>query len=328
MAGIQIDRLLAALQSAGRLPRNSQVDLPVDRLNCLCTEAIKVLRLDPIVLRIPTPIHVVGDLHGQFYDLLTYFRKCGLPPSSAYLFLGDYVDRGKNQIETLTYLLALKVKYPARVWLLRGNHETPEIAELYGFADECAKRYPGSGMFVKFVEVFKWLPMAAIIGDRIFCVHGGLSPDLTDLNMLRGSERPLDVSSDSMLSDLLWADPNTEINGYEDSERGTGYTYGEDVVRDFLRENDFDLLCRGHQCVMNGFEFPFGNSNHTVLTVFSAPNYCEEFGNKGALLKIDAALKCSFEVIDGREVAPVVRPATGVKEKRTERPAARNRSNV
>jgi serine/threonine-protein phosphatase PP1 catalytic subunit len=305
-----IDRLLKQLKAAEKLPRDTRVNPPIGRLSSLCEDAIRALRLDPIVLEVSTPINIIGDLHGQFYDLLTYFQRTGLPPATSYLFLGDYVDRGRNSIETISFLLALKVKYPKYIWLLRGNHETPDLSRLYGFEEECAERYPGSGLFDKFNEVFRWLPLAAVAGEGIFCVHGGLSPDLVSLDQIRAQQRPLDIPEDGLLSDLLWADPNTEHVGYEESERGTSYTFGADVVREFLNRNGFDLLCRGHQCVTNGFEFPFG-AEQTVLTVFSAPNYCEEFPNKGAMLKVDKGLRCMFEYImpDRPPVEPV-RPST------------------
>jgi serine/threonine-protein phosphatase PP1 catalytic subunit len=229
--------------------------------------------------------------------MLKFFALGGHPPTTSYLFLGDYVDRGPHSIETITYLLALKVKYPQHIWLLRGNHETPEICELYGFLDECLVRYGAVTLWHRFVELFRWLPLAAVVSDRIFCVHGGLSKDLDDIEKLRQCQRPLDIPNIGMLSDILWADPCPDHQGYQASQRGTSFTYGENVVTEFLQKHGFDLLCRAHQIVDNGFEFPFRPS-HTVLTVFSAPNYCNEFGNRAAMLKVSETLACSFEFID------------------------------
>jgi serine/threonine-protein phosphatase PP1 catalytic subunit len=290
------DYVVARVKGAESLARNTPISFPAEKLMPLCDEAIKVLNADPIILNIVAPIHVIGDIHGQFYDLLTFLQRGGPPPGTRYLFLGDYVDRGHNSIETIAYLLALKVKFPQKVYLLRGNHETPEMSSLYGFSEDCEQRYPGCNLFKKFTEVFRYLPLAAIIGERIFCVHGGISQDLETLDKLRNFKRPLDIPEDGLLADLLWADPNNAIEGYEVSERGTSFTFGPKVVQEFLDRNDFDLLCRGHQCVQNGFEFPFGDDQST-LTVFSAPNYCDELGNTGAMLKIDVELRCSFELI-------------------------------
>jgi serine/threonine-protein phosphatase PP1 catalytic subunit len=292
----KLERLLARLRHAEHLERDAHVALRPELLAWLCDEAVKVLAHDPMVLTLAAPVNVVGDIHGQYYDLLTFLRRGGAPPQTAYLFLGDYVDRGRNSVETVALLLALKVRYPSRVWLLRGNHETPEISQMYGFFDECEARFPGAGLFARFTAVFRWLPLAAVISERIFCVHGGLSQDLKSLEELRALRRPLEIPDDGLLADLLWADPNPAIEGYEASERGTSYTFGPDVVRQFLAEHDFDLLCRAHQCVERGFEFPF-TGEQTTLTVFSAPNYCGEYNNDGAMLKVDESLKCSFESI-------------------------------
>jgi serine/threonine-protein phosphatase PP1 catalytic subunit len=154
-------------------------------------------------------------------------------------------------------------------------------------SDEWQQRCPG---------FFQWLPLAAVIEDRIFCVHGGISPELDSLDGLRSLKRPIDIPDEGLLADLLWADPDAETDGYEISERGTSYSFGATVVQEFLDKNKFDLLCRGHQCVPKGYEFPFEDSQST-LTVFSAPNYCGEMGNYGAMLKVDAELMCTFELI-------------------------------
>ncbi|OHT06917.1 Serine/threonine-protein phosphatase PP1-2 [Tritrichomonas foetus] len=299
----KLDRILRKLFQGKTLERNTAIKIDVGDLTWLCTEAIKVLKEDDILLILKAPITVIGDLHGQFYDLLQYLDKSGKPPNSKILFMGDYVDRGYNSIETFSLLLALKVKYPESIWLLRGNHETKEISRLYGFYTECSSRY-NQALWMKFTEVFRYLPLAAVISDRIFCVHGGLSPLLRDLEQISSLKRPLDIPDSGLLCDLLWSDPSNEHTGYRESERGTSFTFGDDVVDSFLEKNDFDLVCRAHQVVQQGFEFPFLQFNkQTLLTVFSAPDYCEEFGNRGAMLKVDEGLKCTFEFVDPPKVA-------------------------
>jgi serine/threonine-protein phosphatase PP1 catalytic subunit len=291
------DCLLAQLREAESFERHTRVNLVLTDLIWLAVEAGRVLAADPVVLTIDPPVRVIGDLHGQFYDLLALMRLGGMPPESSYLFLGDYVDRGRNSIETLAFLFALKIRYAEQIWLLRGNHETHDLCSIYGFLNECTERYD-EALFGLFVEAFAYLPIAAIVGGRIFCVHGGLSPELDDVNQLRELKRPIWATNDTLVTDLLWSDPNPDGEGFETSERGTSYTFGADVVKTFLEKNNFDLLCRGHQVVADGFEFPFPG-DHSTLTVFSAPNYCEEIGNKGAMLKVDAQLRCSFQTIDG-----------------------------
>jgi serine/threonine-protein phosphatase PP1 catalytic subunit len=209
-------------------------------------------------------------------------------------------------------LLALKVKYPKNIWMLRGNHETPEISRLYGFFDDCHDRYGSAELFDKFTQVFRWLPLIAIISDRIFCVHGGLSRELADLKQIASIARPLDIPDEGLLADLLWADPSPEHSGYMDSDRGTSYTFGRDVAQAFLERHDFDLICRSHQVVHNGYEFPF-SPDQSVLTVFSAANYCGDFGNKGAMMTVNGNLRCSFSFIEPPPVpATPPRPTTGM----------------
>jgi serine/threonine-protein phosphatase PP1 catalytic subunit len=296
-ASARIDEIIKLCFDASSLPRDTNVDLNESDLHFVCTEAVRVLRADPVLLRLEAPILVCGDIHGQFYDLLSFLKLGGPVPTHKYLFLGDYVDRGHNSIECFTLLLSLKVRYPGHIWLLRGNHETADISKLYGFYDECAARYRPE-LWERFTDVFLWLPIAAIISDRIFCVHGGLSPELHDLAQIEKIARPLAIPTRGLLSDLLWSDPDPEQAEWAKSTRGTAFTYGETVVENFLRKNDFDLICRGHQVVSPGYDFPFA-PNQSVLTVFSAPGMYDEYGHvKGAIMRVDEALQCSFSVHD------------------------------
>lgn len=296
MISTRIDKLFKKLYQARADNSKSPVRMDINDLLWLCDESIKELKKDNVLLLLKAPINIIGDIHGQFYDLLRYLDIGDLPPNTNYLFLGDYVDRGKNSIETLTLLLCMKIKYPANVWLLRGNHETPDISRSYGFFAECASRYNQS-LWEKFNEVFMYLPIAAVISDRIFCVHGGLSPLLTDISQISSLKRPLEIPEFGLLTDLLWADPSPDHLGFKESERGTSYTFGYDVVDEFNKNHNFDLVCRGHQVVDPGFYFPF-MKNRNLLTIFSAPDYCEEFGNRGSMMKVDFDLKCTFVFID------------------------------
>lgn len=290
-----LDGIIRRLFAASSERRGTWIKLKEEDLTWLCNQATRVLKNDPILLELEAPLAICGDLHGQFYDLLEFFKLGGQPPETTYLFLGDYVDRGTNSIETFSLLLALKIKYPNKVFLLRGNHESPEICRLYGFFAECCERY-NQRMWDTFVSVFQWLPLAAVVSGRIFCVHGGLSPLLTDVKQISQIKRPLNIEDDEMVTGMLWADPSNEHIGYDESERGTGHTFGEDVANAFLERHDYDLLCRAHQVVPRGFEFPF-HPNTTVVTVFSAPDYCGEMGNTAAMLLVDEKLNCSFQFV-------------------------------
>ena len=172
---------------------------------------------------------VVGDVHGQYYDLLRIFEYGGFPPESNYLFLGDYIDRGKQSIETVALLLCYKIKYPENFFLLRGNHECAQINRIYGFYDECKRRY-SIRLWRVFSDVFNCLPVAALIDEKIFCMHGGLSPELKNLDQIKNIMRPTDVPDTGLLCDLLWSDPERGVENYGDNDRGVSFTFGEKVV--------------------------------------------------------------------------------------------------
>ena len=184
-------------------------------------------------------------MHGQYYDLLRLFEYGGFPPDANYLFLGDYIDRGKQSLETVCLLLAYKIKYPENFFLLRGNHECAQINRIYGFYDECKRRY-SIRLWKVFSDVFNCLPVAALIDEKIFCMHGGLSPELRNLEQIKNIMRPTDVPDTGLLCDLLWSDPERGVEEYGDNDRGVSFTFGENVVRKFNSKHDLDLICRAH----------------------------------------------------------------------------------
>lgn len=286
------------LESKRNLTPGEYVPMDVESLQLICEEARNVLSKDKVLLKLSAPLNVIGDIHGQFTDLMKFIEIGGDPANTKYLFLGDYVDRGSNSVEVITILLCYKILYPDNVFLLRGNHETRDISELYGFLDEISSRYDNTSLWDLFNDVFAYLPLAAIINDRIFCVHGGLSQELDNVESINEVEKPLhNVPENGFIADLLWADPSPDYDGYKESERGTSFTFGKVAADHFLKANDFDLICRAHQVVDFGFDFPF-YPLQTVLTVFSAPDYCGEYQNRGAMLKIDQSLMCSFDFVE------------------------------
>ncbi|KAI9497610.1 serine/threonine-protein phosphatase PP-Z1 [Zychaea mexicana] len=224
----------------------------------------------------------------------------GFPPESNYLFLGDYVDRGKQSLETILLLFCYKIKFPENFFLLRGNHECANVTRVYGFYDEC-KRRTNVKIWKTFVDVFNALPIAALVAGKIFCVHGGLSPSMQSLDDVRNIARPTDVPEYGLLNDLLWSDPAEQVDEWEDNERGVSYCFGKRVVNDFLARHDLDLVCRAHMVVEDGYEF---FNDRTLVTVFSAPNYCGEFDNFGAIMSINEDLLCSFELLTPTEHPP------------------------
>ncbi|PWA52846.1 calcineurin-like phosphoesterase domain, apaH type [Artemisia annua] len=227
-----------------------QVQLSEAEIRQLCNVSREIFLQQPNLLELEAPIKLCGDIHGQYGDLLRLFEYGGFPPEANYLFLGDYVDRGKQSLETICLLLAYKIKYPENFFLLRGNHECASINRIYGFYDECKRRF-NVRLWKTFTDCFNCLPAAALIDDKILCMHGGLSPELTNLDQIRNLTRPTDVPDSGLLCDLLWSDPSRDVKGWGMSDRGVSYTFGADKVAEFLMQHDMDLVCRAHQVIQH-----------------------------------------------------------------------------
>ncbi|CAN7080331.1 unnamed protein product [Brassica oleracea var. botrytis] len=287
--GVLDDIIRRLLEGRG----GKQVQLSESEIRQLCFNGRQIFLSQPNLLELHAPIRICGDIHGQYQDLLRLFEYGGYPPSANFLFLGDYVDRGKQSLETICLLLAYKIRYPSKIYLLRGNHEDAKINRIYGFYDECKRRF-NVRLWKIFTDCFNCLPVAALIDDKILCMHGGLSPELDNLNQIREIQRPTEIPDSGLLCDLLWSDPDQKIEGWADSDRGISCTFGADKVAEFLDKNDLDLICRGHQVVEDGYEF---FAKRRLVTIFSAPNYGGEFDNAGALLSVDESLVCSFEIM-------------------------------
>jgi diadenosine tetraphosphatase ApaH/serine/threonine PP2A family protein phosphatase len=232
-----------------------------------------------------SPVTIVGDVHGQFYDLLHLLSDevGGSPPDVSYIFLGDFVDRGHNSVETLTLLLCLKLKYPGHVTLLRGNHESRQITQVYGFYDECLRKYGNASVWRYCTQCFDTFALAAIIDSQVLCVHGGLSPDVRTLDQIRAIDRQQEIPHDGAFCDLVWSDPEDINVPWQISPRGAGFLFGARVTDEFNFVNRLSLIARAHQLVMEGKKYHF---NKNLVTVWSAPNYCYRCGNVAAILTI------------------------------------------
>jgi len=264
-----LDDMIKRLIDAGYAGKVTKtVCLKNAEITAICQAAREVFLSQPALLELAPPVKIVGDVHGQYTDLIRMFEMCGFPPNSNYLFLGDYVDRGKQSLETILLLLCYKLRFPENFFLLRGNHECANVTRVYGFYDEC-KRRTNVKIWKNFVDTFNTLPIASIVAGKIFCVHGGLSPSLTQMDDIRNIARPTDVPDYGLLNDLLWSDPADMEADWEANERGVSYCFGKKVIMEFLAKHDFDLVCRAHMVVEDGYEF---FTDRVLVTVFSAPN--------------------------------------------------------
>lgn len=267
----------------------------------LCDLARDILLSDENIQQVKSPITIAGDIHGQFFDLLELLERGGHPPSVNYIFMGDFVDRGYNSVETFQLLLALKVKHPDHITLIRGNHESRQVTQVYGFYDECLRKYGNSNVWRYSTEIFDLLSLAAVVDHDTLCIHGGLSPSVSSLDEIARIDRKQEVPHDGAMCDLLWSDPD-DIVGWASSSRGAGFYFGADVVKKFNYTNKLSLIARAHQLVMEGHKFMFDDS---LVTVWSAPNYCYRCGNVASLLVLDEQMNRSvttFEAapLDGR----------------------------
>lgn len=254
-------------------------------LEKVCARCQRILSEESNVITVGVPLTVVGDIHGQFYDLIELFKIGGQVPETNYLFLGDYVDRGFYSLQCIALLVFLKVRHPKRIHMLRGNHESRQITQVYGFYDECLRVYGSPNVWKHFTDLFDALPIGASIQSpdmTYFAPHGGLSPSLDSIDHIQAIDRIMEVPHEGPLCDLVWSDPDDRV-GWGISPRGAGYTFGHDVSENFTHNNGFDAIVRAHQLIMEGFQW---THNGKVLTLFSAPNYCYRCGNQAAIMEL------------------------------------------
>lgn len=286
--------------------------LPVSLIYDLIDTVENIFISEENIIRVEAPVVIIGDIHGQFGDLIFLMRENNFDPllllkksqkdnfnfSKKFLFLGDYVDRGPRSIETICYLFAAKILFPDNILLLRGNHECWYVNKAYGFYDEVRIRY-SQKLWRRFTKVFEFLPFSSIIDEKIFCCHGGISPELlyknSSLRNIDKITRPTEVPTSGLLCDLLWSDPCKNTEEFGPNTRGTSFTFGKKALDNFLENYDLDLVCRAHQVVQDGHEF---FHDKKLVTIFSAPNYCN-FNNKAAYMCVDENLVCSFTILGG-----------------------------
>lgn len=279
-------------------------------MRVMCRKVSEILIEEENVVELNAPITICGDIHGQFFDLTEkLFPLGGEIATSRYLFLGDFVDRGNHSVETIALLLCYKIRFPANITLIRGNHESRNTTLTYGFYDEILQKYGNVNIWHIINDVFDLFPISAVVSEKIFAVHGGLSPDLPYIDSIRTLYRREEVPQIGPKCDLMWSDPE-EIDGWAVNPRGSGWIFGESIVSEFCHLNEISIVVRSHQLAEEGYKIWFEDN---FVTVWSAPNYCYRCGNKACILKFDDQLECSFEIFDrskkskasdGREVIP------------------------
>lgn len=261
-------------------------------MKVLCQRVLSILMEESNVQPVESPVTVCGDIHGQFWDVHELLRQGGMVPGTKYIFMGDFVDRGYYSLETFSLLMALKARYPDRVTLLRGNHESRQITQVYGFYDECQNKYGNASVWKACCQVFDHLNLAAIIDGSVLCVHGGLSPDIRTLDQVRVIARAQEVPHEGAFCDLMWSDPD-DIDTWSVSPRGAGWLFGAKVTQEFNHINGLSLIARAHQLVQEGYKHMFDNQ---LVTVWSAPNYCYRCGNSASIMQVKEDGTTDFKV--------------------------------
>lgn len=274
----------------------------VNDLEILIENAKKVFTVRPIVGRCTGEYIIVGDIHGNFHDLMRIFLEHGLPGLTKYIFLGDYVDRGCYSLECILLLLTFTVVSPGSIFMLRGNHEFKAINSKYGFKEQLDARYPESTLFEQFNDLFNYMPIACILNNTIFLVHAGIPDESFDISKIEKLQRPIIKFDNPLVAELVWSDPALNANcGGNENYRGIGHFFSKNSLKHFLINNNFTVMIRSHQCV-NGIQKEWGDS---LITVFSSSGYDKnEAANCGGIVHVysDGTIKmAAYEDIDEPE---------------------------
>ena len=265
----------------------------------LCQSAARLLASQKALIWIDGPITVVGDLHGNLNDLLRILSSVDDPAESKFLFLGDYVDRGNYQTEVITLLLALMVEYPSKYFLIRGNHEVASVNQNYGFQKEITASYT-MDVWSAFNDVFTYLPLAAVVNNSYFCVHGGLSPHLKTLNDIESLPMPILDTTSQMITDMLWSDPVNSLVEFRESKRGIGVNFGVAAVDAFLAANNLQGILRAHENIPSGIKRLFHGK---LITIFSSSGYSSLL-EKGGFLGIEADGNFTYHYFSPGRIVP------------------------
>ena len=263
------------------------VNLSEEEIKFLLEKSKEIFLAQPTVLKLKAPITICGDIRGNFTSLKKVFELSGEPKDKNYVFLGNYINRGHNSLECLCLLLAYKIKYKDTFNILRGHYDDEHLCKNYGFEEECQKKTT-SKIYEQITALLDCLPLAATLEDKIFLVHGGISPQLKTLAQIDEIQRPIVVPEEGLVCDLIWSVPGKDMNDdWTKNNRGAGKLFGEKPLNEFLEKNGLTMLCRGHTIIKEGYEYLWGKK---LLTIFTCPKFCPNEG-KGAIMEVDSNLK-------------------------------------
>ena len=268
--------------------------LSEEEITFLVNTSKEIFLSQPTLLKLKSPYTVCGDIRGDFESLKKIFEKSGEPQKKNYIFLGNYINRGSNSIETLCLLLAYKIKFKDTFYMLRGHYDEITLSKSYGFYEECLKKY-NENIFNLITDLLNALPLAATIDEKIFLIHGGLSPELKTLDQIEKIQRPVEIPKTGLICDLIWSDPSNDLKekDWEENSRGAGKLFGKKPLLEFLEKNNLKMLCRGHSVVKEGYEYLWDNK---VLTIFSTDKFCDD--TKGAFMEVNNELKFEFKTLE------------------------------
>jgi len=284
--GVDVDKCIEQLTQRGELLSESTI-------RDICLKLKSILIFEPNICQLSSPVTVVGSIHGQFHDLLEIFRVGGWWPDTNYVFTGSYVDGGAFSVETISLILCLRLRYPSRITLLRGSHESRPMNKVYGFYGECILKYGNANVWHYFTDLFDHLSLAATIDNKFFVVHGGISPNVSTLDRIRVLDRFQEVQQAGPIADLVWSDPDPDIASYK--AKDIGYHFGGEAVSKFLNENKLNHIVRSHQLCMDGYQVLF---SYELATIWSAPNYGYRCSNVAAIMEIDQGGDFLFNLFD------------------------------
>ena len=270
--------------------------LKINEIKYVIEKSKEIFSQEKNVEEVSSPITICGDIHGQFYDLLELFCIEGRLPHTNYIFLGNYINRGYYSIETLSLLLCLKIRYPKRIYLIRGNQESEEYSKIYGFYDECIRKYGDEKIWTYFNDLFNYFPLCVLVGGKILCIHRGLSSFIKSLDDIRKINRvkKLCFWKDDPICDLLWNEPHDNY-GFCFAPKGKLVLFGKNITKEFCSNNGLDIIIRGQNCIQNGYSLTHDDK---LVSICSSPNYCYRCGNEGAFIEIDENMNYNFYTFD------------------------------